>query len=87
MDLGERPYKTMSPSRRLALTDPDPYIYHFPDGNGGVARALVRKLVPAALAGSTMEELVSGRLDYAALDVAGERYAAAAQFHGGEGRP
>ncbi len=68
MDLGERPYKTMSPSGRLALTDPDPYIYHFPDGNAGVARALVRKLIPAALAGSSMEELVSGKLDYTALD-------------------
>ncbi|WP_055049622.1 NAD(P)-binding protein [Devosia sp. A16] len=68
MDLGERPYKTMSPSGRLALTDPDPYIYHFPDGNAGVARALVRKLIPAALAGSSMEELVGGKLDYTALD-------------------
>lgn len=68
MDLGERPYKTMSPSGRLALTDPDPYIYHFPDGNAGVARALVRKLISKALAGSSMEELVSGKLDYAALD-------------------
>jgi spermidine dehydrogenase len=68
MDLGERPYKTMSPSGRLALTDPDPYIYHFPDGNAGVARALVRKLIPKALAGSSMEELVAGKLDYAALD-------------------
>lgn len=68
MDLGERPYKTMSPSGRLALTDPDPYIYHFPDGNAGVARALVRKLIPKALAGSSMEELVSAKLDYTALD-------------------
>ena len=30
MDLGEMPYKTMSPSGRLAFTDPDPYIFHFP---------------------------------------------------------
>ncbi|MGV3489819.1 MAG: NAD(P)-binding protein [Devosia sp.] len=70
MELGERPYKTMSPSGRLALTDPDPYIYHFPDGNAGVARALVRKLIPAALPGSTMEELTTGTLDYTALDAA-----------------
>jgi spermidine dehydrogenase len=71
MELGERPYKTMSPSGRLALTDPDPYIYHFPDGNAGVARALVRKLIPAALPGSTMEDLVSAVLDYGQLDAEG----------------
>ena len=68
MALGEHPYKTMSPSGRLVLTDPDEYIYHFPDGNAGVARALVRKLIPDALPGSTMEELVNTRLDYEKLD-------------------
>ncbi|MDB5587499.1 MAG: hypothetical protein JWP26_2469 [Devosia sp.] len=68
MDLGEVPYKTMSPSGRLVLTDPDDYIYHFPDGNGGVARALVRALVPAAVPGTTMEDLVTAQLDYGALD-------------------
>jgi len=71
MDLGEAPYKTMSPSGRLVKTDPDEYIYHFPDGNAGVARALVRKLIPDALPGSSMEELVNARLDYGKLDVAG----------------
>jgi spermidine dehydrogenase len=71
MDLGDRPYKTMSPSGRLALTDPDPYIYHFPDGNAGVARALVRGLIPEALPGSTMEELVNNDVDYARLDIDG----------------
>lgn len=70
MDLGEVPYKTMSPSGRLVRTDPDPYIYHFPDGNAGIARALVRKLVPSALGGTSMEELVNGTIDYSALDVA-----------------
>jgi spermidine dehydrogenase len=67
MDLGEAPYKTMSPSGRLVLVDPDDYIYHFPDGNAGVARALVRKLVPKAL-GEGMEALVNGTLDYTVLD-------------------
>lgn len=71
MDLGDRPYKTMSPSGRLALTDPDPYIYHFPDGNAGVARSLVRKLVPDALPGTTMEDLVTTSVDYGKLDVEG----------------
>jgi spermidine dehydrogenase len=68
MDLGDVPYKTMSPSGRLALTDPDPYIHHFPDGNAGVARALVRALIPDALPGATMEDLVTTPVDYSKLD-------------------
>jgi spermidine dehydrogenase len=71
LDLGDVPYKTMSPSGRLALTDPDDYIYHFPDGNAGVARALVRALVPQALPGNSMEDLVTTPVDYDALDLAG----------------
>jgi spermidine dehydrogenase len=70
MDLGETPYKTMSPSGRLVLTDPDDYIYHFPDGNGGVARALVRALVPEAVPGTTMEDLVTAQVYYGVLDKA-----------------
>jgi len=49
----------------------EPYIFHFPDGNAGVARALVRQLVPGALPGRSMEDLVTSRLDYNALDRAG----------------
>ena len=46
----------------------EPYIFHFPDGNAGVARSLVRKLIPAAVPGSTMEDLVRSRVDYGLLD-------------------
>lgn len=46
----------------------EPYIHHFPDGNAGVARALVRKLIPEAVPGSTMEDLVLARVDYSLLD-------------------
>ncbi|MEQ8801223.1 MAG: FAD-dependent oxidoreductase, partial [Haliea sp.] len=48
----------------------EPYIFHFPDGNAGVARALVRQLIPAALPGTGMEKLVLPKVDYAALDSA-----------------
>jgi spermidine dehydrogenase len=41
---------------------------HFPDGNGGVARLLVRWLIPNALAGTTMEDSVLHSVDYSALD-------------------
>ena len=46
----------------------EPYIFHFPDGNAGVARALVRNLIPAALGGTTMEALVQNHVDYSQLD-------------------
>ncbi len=50
--------------------DDEPYIFHFPDGNAGVARALVRQLVPAAIPGDTMGDLVTTRADYGVLDLA-----------------
>ncbi len=45
-----------------------PYIHHFPDGNAGVARALVKALVPAVAPGDNAEELVLARFDYTQLD-------------------
>ncbi len=51
----------------------EPYIFHFPDGNASVARLLVRSLIPEALPGETMEDSVTARLDYSALDVHGSR--------------
>jgi spermidine dehydrogenase len=46
----------------------DPYIFHFPDGNAGVARLLVRKMIPAVNDGSTMEDVVEAKFDYGVLD-------------------
>jgi len=46
----------------------EPYIFHFPDGNAGVARLLVRTLIPQAVPGNTMEDLVLSRVDYGLLD-------------------
>ena len=46
----------------------EPYIHHFPDGNAGIARALVKKLIPQAIPGTTMEDLVTARIDYEHLD-------------------
>ncbi|MCX5788880.1 MAG: NAD(P)/FAD-dependent oxidoreductase [Elusimicrobia bacterium] len=52
-------------------SEDEPYIFHFPDGNAGVARLLVRWLIPAALPGRTMDDSVTNRLEYARLDEAG----------------
>jgi spermidine dehydrogenase len=46
----------------------EPYYFHFPDGNASVARLLVRRLVPAAIPGTTAEDIVTARVDYARLD-------------------
>ena len=46
----------------------EPYIFHFPDGNASVARLLVRSLIPAAIPGHNMEDLVTARADYSRLD-------------------
>ena len=47
---------------------PDPYIFHFPDGNASVARLLVRSLIPGAIPGHNMEDIVSAQADYGRLD-------------------
>lgn len=46
----------------------EPYIYHFPDGNAGVARLLVRDLIPAVAAGRDMDDVVLAAFDYSRLD-------------------
>jgi spermidine dehydrogenase len=53
---------------RIGGRGEEPYIFHFPDGNASVARLLVRKLIPEALPGTTMEDSVTARLDYSKLD-------------------
>lgn len=52
--------------------DSDPYICHFPDGNASIARLLVRSLVPDVAPGSTMEDVITTRFDYSALDRSGQ---------------
>jgi len=44
------------------------YRFHFPDGNASIARLLVRHLIPNAMPGSTVEDVVTARANYARLD-------------------
>jgi len=46
----------------------EPYIYHFPDGNASIARLLVRALIPGAMPGNSMEDVVNARAVYGKLD-------------------
>jgi len=41
---------------------------HFPDGNATVARLLVRRLIPQAVPGGSVEDVVGARVNYARLD-------------------
>jgi spermidine dehydrogenase len=53
---------------RVGYRGDEPYIFHFPDGNASVARLLVRKLIPQAVPGSTMEDVVTSKINYGELD-------------------
>jgi spermidine dehydrogenase len=54
-----------------AVYDEDnPYIYHFPDGNAGVTRAMVKKMIPDVADGDDAEALVLSKFNYAELDKA-----------------
>lgn len=44
-------------------------VFHFPDGNASVARLLVRNLIPSAVPGSTVDDVVTSRLIYERLDL------------------
>jgi spermidine dehydrogenase len=46
----------------------EPYIHHFPDGNAGVARMMVRRMIPGVAPGSDMDDVVTVRFDYSRLD-------------------
>jgi spermidine dehydrogenase len=46
----------------------EPYIFHFPDGNASIARLLVRSLIPEAIPGRTMDDVVTAKADYSKLD-------------------
>ena len=46
----------------------EPYIFHFPDGNASIARLLVRSLISSVIPGSTMEDVVTAKVDYSKLD-------------------
>lgn len=64
---GTGPYAELPQSHNVS-EEREPYIFHFPDGNAGVARSIVRKLIPQAVPGATMEDLVTTRVDYSELD-------------------
>ncbi len=47
------------------------YFFHFPDGNASIARLLVRRLIPDAIPGNSMPDVILAKANYAKLDEAG----------------
>mgnify|MGYP003322282832 FL=1 len=52
---------------KAVFDEDNPYIYHFPDGNAGIARALVKKMISDVAVGNNAEELVLSKFNYAEL--------------------
>lgn len=45
--------------------------FHFPDGNASIARLLARDLIPGAVPGNSVEDVVTASANYARLDTPG----------------
>src|SRR5262245_28428295 len=65
LDRGSAPHMGYTPA---GYADGGSYAFHFPDGNASIARLLVRRLIPKAVAGETAEDVVRARTDYGSLD-------------------
>ncbi|MDL4771596.1 NAD(P)-binding protein [Actinomadura xylanilytica] len=68
-----KPYRFCGPTVQLQWDTDEPYIYHFPDGNNGVCKLLLGRLIPGTGAPRTLDEEPLARIDYSKLDVAGEQ--------------
>ncbi|MCC3860177.1 NAD(P)/FAD-dependent oxidoreductase [Emcibacteraceae bacterium Y4] len=44
---------------------------YFPDGNATITRMTVRKMIPDAIPGETLDDIFTAKVDYSKLDVAG----------------
>jgi spermidine dehydrogenase len=71
MHMERKPTPHLSFTALGEVTPKKEYYFHFPDGNASVARLLVRNLIPKALPGTTAEDSVTSRLNYARLDEEG----------------
>jgi spermidine dehydrogenase len=63
----------MAKSTQRGLESKVPYIFHFPDGNAGVARLTVRSLIPEAVPGHSQADSVLAPFRYDLLDRPGNQ--------------
>jgi len=52
----------------IANEEAEKYFFHFPDGNASIARLLVRKLIPDAIPGNSMPDVILAKANYGKLD-------------------
>ena len=69
LNLGTEPGPGISHDS-IQNAEAEKYWFHFPDGNASIARLLVRKMLPAAIPGNSVDDVVTARADYAWLDQA-----------------
>jgi spermidine dehydrogenase len=48
--------------------DAEKYFFHFPDGGASIARLLVRELIPEAVPGGSVEDVITAKANYTKLD-------------------
>lgn len=67
MNLDRTPGKGMNRDA-IPNEEAEKYFFHFPDGNASIARLLVRNLIPDAIPGTSVNDIVTARANYAKLD-------------------
>src|SRR2546427_7915711 len=67
MNLDPAPGKGMNRDA-IPNEEAEKYFFHFPDGNASIARLIVRKLIPKAIPGDSVSDVVTAKASYAALD-------------------
>jgi spermidine dehydrogenase len=68
LDLDRVPSKGLTFTALGEVTPQERYHFHFPDGNASIARMLVRSLIPGSIPGTTAEDIVTAKVNYARLD-------------------
>ncbi|MBZ5682576.1 MAG: NAD(P)/FAD-dependent oxidoreductase [Acidobacteriia bacterium] len=69
MNLDPKPGKGMNRDA-IPNEEAEKYFFHFPDGNATIARLLVRRLIPDAIPGNSLSDVVLAKASYARLDQA-----------------
>jgi len=67
LDLDPAPGKGMNRDA-IPNEEAEKYFFHFPDGNASIARLIVRKLIPEAIPGNSVADVVTAKANYSKLD-------------------
>jgi spermidine dehydrogenase len=67
LNLDPKPGKGMNRDI-IPNAEAETYFFHFPDGNATIARLLVRTLIPDAIPGRSVDDVITARADYTKLD-------------------